>query len=118
MMRKSFVRSMAIGLTFFLAGCGDPAAELAGNWRQTNGEYANSTLNLDADGSGRYSVKGGVNYDIGSWSTDGDRISITFQSNDGYNNESVLAEYELSTNVLTIDSTTDYDSLVGRWQRQ
>ncbi len=118
MIRQSIVGSLTMGLTLILAGCGDPAAELTGNWRQTSGDYTNSTLSLNADGSGRYSVKGGVNYDIGNWSADGDRITITFQSNDGYDQDSVLAEYELATNVLTIDSATNYESMTGRWQRQ
>ncbi len=99
-------------MTIILTGCSDPVADLTGTWRLTSGEYADSILTLNADSSGRLSVKGGVNYDLSDWQGDGGRITMIVYE------ESVLLEYTVSEDVLTISNAPTYAILQGRWMRQ
>lgn len=110
---RGLVRTMiSTIMLLLLTACSDPASDLVGTWNLTTGDYAGSSLTLDADASGGFNIKGAVNYDLSNWQADGERISMLVYE------ENVLLEYTLAGDVLTISNAPDYNTLEGRWVRQ
>jgi hypothetical protein len=98
-------------LAVIVSGCGGGSDDLVGEWSQISGSRTQSILVFNADGTGNFHPRGGMNYEIVSWSMQTDYIEMELAGT------KVIAEVSVDDS-LVLSRANEFEELNGTYRRK